>query len=328
MREPGPTFLVAGAGRAGTTSLVEGLRRHPDAFVTTPKEPHYLAMHGLRPDYRGPGDEQSINLTAVTQERDYLRLFPTGTDHVALGEGSVSTLYHHERALPELLRINPEMRVVILLREPVARAYSSFQYLSGQGREPEQDFLAALRDEPRRRAAHWHHLWHYSQMSLYADAVSAFQSGLPPGHLRIWFHDDLEADYAGTLAEVVRFLGLSPVPGLGEDPARVNASGRARHPRLQQGVWWATGQPALRWSARMLTSWRFREAVRLRLIERQDVPPRIVEAVAPMFADDLARLRDVLGSSVNLPTWLREADRGAREISNVPGPADAVQRCG
>lgn len=309
MSRSGPTFLVAGAGRAGTTSLIEGLRRHPGVFVTTPKEPHYLAMHGIRPDYRGPGDEQSINLTAVTQESDYLGLFPSGNDYVALGEGSVSTLYHHERALPELLRINPEMRVVILLREPVARAYSSFQYLSGQGREPEQDFLAALEDEPRRRADNWHHLWHYSQMSRYADAVSAFQSRLPPGHLGVWFHDDLEADYSGTLAEVVRFLGLPAVPGLGQGAARVNASGTPRHPRLQQGMWWATRQPAVRWSARRLTSWRFREAVRLKLIARSGVPPRILDALAPVFEDDLARLRDVLGSSVELPTWLREPSR-------------------
>ena len=306
-----PSFVVAGAGRAGTTGLVEGLRAHPGAFVTTPKEPHYFAMHGTRPDFRGPGDHDSINLMAVTHERDYLDLFHDHSDHAARGEGSVSTLYYHERALPELLRINPEMRVVVLLREPVARAYSSFQYLSGQGREPEEDFLVALAAEPRRRRDNWHHLWHYSQMSLYADAVAGFQSQLRPGHLGVWFHDDLETDFAGTLAEVVRFLGLPLVQGLGEDAARVNISGRARHQHVQHGLWWASRQPAVRRSARMLTSWRFREAVRSRLITRQDVPARITDALAPVFEDDLARLRDVLGPSVKLPTWLR-APTGAR----------------
>lgn len=311
MCRSGPTFLVAGAGRAGTTGLVEGLRSHPDVFVTTPKEPHYLAMHGVRPDYRGPGDQESINQAAVTDERDYRGLFPTDSDHLALGEGSVSTLYYHERALPELLRINPEMRVVVLLREPVARAYSSFQYLRGQGREPEEDFLVALADEPRRRADNWHHLWHYAGMSMYSDAVAAFQSQLLPGHLGVWFHDDLERDYAGTLADVVAFLGLPAVGGLGEDAARVNISGTPRYQLVQRGIWWATGRPVVRRSARLLTSWRFREAVRSRLIARQDVPDSVVRALAPVFEDDLARLRGVLGPSVELPGWLRSPS-GAR----------------
>lgn len=306
-----PTFVVAGAGRAGTTGLVEGLRAHPGAFVTTPKEPHYLALHGTTPDFRGPGDQSTINRTAVTREGDYLRLFADDPAHLARGEGSVSTLYHHDRAIPELLRLNPEVRVVVLLREPVARAYSSFLYLRGQGREPEEDFLRALDDEPRRRAARWHHLWHYSRMSLYADALAALTAQLRPGHLGVWFHDDLEADFAATLGQVADFVGLPPLPGLGEDAARVNISGTPRHRRLHQALCWASAQPAARGAARMLTTWRFRETLRARLLARQEVPARVVEALAPRFEDDLQRLREVLGPSDVLPPWL-QAPAGAR----------------
>lgn len=311
MRGNVPSFVVAGAGRAGTTGLVEGLRAHPQAFVTTPKEPHYLALHGTTPRFRGPGDESTINRTAVTRERDYLDLFPDGPTHLARGEGSVSTLYLHQRALPELLRLNPDVRVVVLLREPVARAYSSFQYLRGQGREPEEDFLRALDDEPRRRAAHWHHLWHYSRMSLYAEAVAAFRAQLRPGHLGVWFHDDLEADYAGTLCQVADFVGLPRLPGLGEDAARVNISGTPRHRRLHQGLTWASGRPLARGAARRLTSWRFREALRSRLLARQEVPAGVVETLAPRFEHDLQALRQVLDPSVRLPPWLRDPT-GAR----------------
>jgi hypothetical protein len=311
MGRPGPTFLIAGAGRAGTTGLVEGLRAHPDVFVTTPKEPHYLAMHGATPAYRGPGDEATINRQAVTDESSYRALFPTESHHLAYGEGSVSTFYHHERSLPELLRVNPDMRVVVLLREPVSRAYSSFQYLRAQGREPEEDFMAALDDEPRRRADNWHHLWHYTAMSRYAESVAAFSDQLPRGHLGVWFHDDLERDYAGTLAAVVRFLGLDPMPDGELDVPRVNISGTPRYQRLQQGIWWASGHPAVRGTARRITSWRFREAVKSRLIKRQDVPEAIRRAVAPEFEEDLHLLRDLVGDKGTLPDWLR-APSGAR----------------
>lgn len=300
-----PTFLVAGAARAGTTGLVEGLRPHPAVFVTTPKEPHYFAMHGSVPDYRGPGDHESINRTAVTDEASYLALFPQDSGHAALGEGSVSTFYFHDRALPELLRINPRMRVVVLLREPVSRAYSSFQYLRAQGREPEEDFLAAVDQEAARRAAGWHHLWHYTGMSRYADSLAAFQEQLLPGHLGVWFHDDLERDYGGTLGQVLAFLQLPPAPESGHDVPRVNISGTPRHPRLQQGLWWASANPALRRTARTLTTWRFREAVKSRLIRREGVPDEVHRALAPVFEDDLARVRDLLGPTTALPGWLR-----------------------
>jgi hypothetical protein len=203
------------------------------------------------------------------------------------------------------------MRVVLLLREPVSRAYSSFQYLRAQGREPEEDFLAALADEPRRRADNWHHLWHYRAMSLYAHSVAAFKEQLRPGHLGVWFHDDLELDYAGTLDGVVRFLGLPPMPGDGVDIPRVNISGTPRFHWVQRGVWWASGQPTVRTTARLITSWRFREAVKSRLIRRQDVPESVLRVVAPDFEDDLTRLRAVLDETVTLPQWLR-APSGAR----------------
>jgi hypothetical protein len=304
-----PSFLVVGAGRAGTTGLVQGLRSHPQVFVTTPKEPHYFALHGTRPDFRGPGDEESINGVAITRERDYLALYPrSGLRQTAFGEGSVSTLYYHDRALPEVMRINPEMRVVVLLREPVARAYSSFQYLRAQGREPEEDFLVALERESQRRAENWHHLWHYSAMSMYAEALGAFREHLLPGHLGIWFHDDLERDYAATFTDVLRFLDLPPVPGVGQDVPRVNISGTPRHQRLQHGIWWATDRPALRRTARAVTSWQFREALRSRLLRRDGVPEHVVQALAPAFKDDLARLRDLLGTSVEMPAWLRSSN--------------------
>lgn len=301
-----PTFAVIGAARAGTTGLIEGLRGHPRAFVTTPKEPHYFAMHGTRPDYRGPGDEQSINQTAVTNVQDYQALFPHESGHLALGEGSVSTLYYHERALPELVRMNPDVRVVVLLREPVARAYSSFQYLRAQGREPEQDFRAALAKEPDRRVANWHHLWHYSAMSRYADALTALQGRLPAAQLGIWFHDELEQDYAGTLRQVIDFLDLPPVAGLGEAVPRVNISGVPRAPHVQRALSWASGRPGLRRTAQLVTTWHFREAVRSRMIRRDPVPAEVRSAVGPLFADDLMRLRRLLPAGRALPEWLSD----------------------
>ncbi|MBA2555654.1 MAG: sulfotransferase, partial [Geodermatophilaceae bacterium] len=201
-----PNFLVVGAARSGTTALVEGLRNHPQVFLTMPKEPHYFALHGQNVDFRGPGDDATINRVAVTDYDDYLALYPAAPDYLALGDGSVSTLYYAEAAVPEILRVNPEMRLAVMLRDPVDRAFSSFQYLRARGFEPHEDFMAALDDEPDRIRDNWHHLWHYTAMSLYADGLQTLREGLGAERVGVWFYDDLDRDADATISRVLRFL--------------------------------------------------------------------------------------------------------------------------
>jgi hypothetical protein len=197
------------------------------------------------------------------------------------------------------------MRVVVLLRDPVARAYSSHQYLRARGFEPLEDFLTAVAEEPRRRAENWHHLWHYTGMSLYSDAIAAMQSALAPGHLGVWFYDDLERDFAGTVSAVLRFLGVPPVPGEGEQIPRVNASGKPRSEPLQQAIWWVTRHEALRSGVKRLTTFRFRERVRDLTLRREGPPAEAYAHLQPLFAEDLARLRKLLPESQ--PPWLATA---------------------
>ncbi len=298
-----PNFVVAGGARCGTTGLVEGLRSHPGVFVTSPKEPHYFALHKQGAHFTGPGDDATINRVAVTDRDDYLALYPQHHDYVALGEGSVSTLYYAAEALPEIVATNPDMRVVILLREPVERAHSSFQYLSARGFEPETDFLRAVDDEPRRRAANWHHLWHYMQMSMYAESVAAVQAAIPKENIGIWFYDDLNRDYVETVGQVLRFLGAPPAPGEAVGVPRVNISGRPRFAAVQGALRWVTSHEVLRSAVKRGTSYRFRERIRRTTLRRGGVSDEARRILAPRFADDLARLSELVPGEV--PTWLR-----------------------
>ena len=303
-----PGFLVVGAARSGTTGLVEGLRSHPRVFVTEPKEPHYFALHDQTPDFAGPGDAHTINRVAVTDRDRYLALYPASPhDYLALGDGSVSTLYYYERALPEAVAMNPDLRMVVLLREPIARAYSSHQYMRARGFEPYEDFLAAVDDEPRRKAENYHHLWHYTSMSYYADAVAALQKAVPPEQLGIWFYDDLDRDYEDTVRAVLRFLDVPPAEGEAEGVPRVNISGKPRFAGVQKALWWATRHDALRRGVKRLTTYRFRERIRRLTLRSGGVPPEAMERLQPLFAEDLARLRDLLPPDIKRPDWLREA---------------------
>lgn len=299
-----PNFLIAGAGRSGTTGLVEGLKTHPRVFVTHPKEPHYFALHGEKVSYTGPGDAATINRVAVTDRAQYLALFPETHDYLALGDGSVSTLYFADKAVPEIQAMNADMRIVILLREPVDRAYSSFQYMRARGFEPEEDFLAAVADEQRRRDEGWHHLWHYTNMSRYAEGVSALQAAFGE-RAGIWFYDDLVADYQGTVGSVLRFLGLPELSSAGANVPRVNISGTPKLRSVQRVIWWTTRNEALRSSVKRLTSYRFREAIRRLSLHPSAVPPLARRELEDRFRTDLKELSHLVPGEA--PSWLNAA---------------------
>ncbi len=322
----GPTFLVAGGARCGTTGLVEGLREHPDVAVIEPKEPHYFALHRLGAAFTAPGDEHTINRVAVTERESYLALYPAaksdGTRYTALGEGSVSTLYYPEESIPEILRLNPAMRIVVLLRDPVERAHSAYGYMRARGLEPEEDFLAAVALEEERKAAGWHHIWHYTGMSHYADDLAAFRDAFPADQLGVWFYDDLNRDYATTVAEVLTFIGVPATAADVGDVPRVNVSGQPRSRVFHELIKRATAQPALRTAVKRATSYRFREAVRRRALRSDSLPALAREQLRPVFAADLARLDALLATLLPpgraIPEWVRS---GAQQSTGGRGSA-------
>lgn len=294
----GPTFVVAGAARAGSTAVIESLRAHPDVFVTLPKEPHFFGLGNSPVAFTGPGDDLTINRVAVTDRTAYLNLYPEPQRYRALGDGSVSTLYYYDRAIPAILDLNPELRIVIVLREPVARAYSSHQYLLNRGYEPELDFLRAVEDEERRRAQGWHHLWHYTGMSTYAVAVREFLKTFGPEQVGVWFHDELTDEPEHCLSEVHRFVGADPQRSARLTAPRVNASGQPRRRAVHAAMSWAGQHDWVRGSVKRVVPFRVREAIRSKNLRPSSVPQELARELAPQFVDDISDLEDALGRAV------------------------------
>lgn len=303
-----PTFLVAGAARSGTTAVVERLRRHPDVFVTDPKEPHFLAYGEGPLDFRGPGDDATVNRLAVTDPDGYRALFAGSDAAVARGEGSVSTLYRAEEAVDRIERFAPGAHVVVILREPAERAFSAFQYLRARGFEPYEDFDRALDDEPRRIADRWQHLWHYVGMGRYGAQLCVFADALGPGRLNVFFHDHLVADGDRVLGELQRAIGVTPLAtGRGGPP--VNASGEPRSALVQAVVRFPTRHPRLRSLGRRLVPYSAWQRLRSANLAESAVPAASAARIRAELDDDARQLRAVLadlGSGVHgeLPTWL------------------------
>ena len=94
-----PNFLVIGAAKAGTTSVYEYLKQHPQIWMSPLKETNFFALEGETLNFRGPGDQDYINRFSITKIEDYLNLFQGVSNQVAIGE--VSPLYLYSPKAPD-----------------------------------------------------------------------------------------------------------------------------------------------------------------------------------------------------------------------------------
>jgi hypothetical protein len=199
-----PNFLIVGAAKAGTTSLYHWLRQHPQVFMPSVKEPKFFNAQVMKLPLRGPGDDVVVG-AMVRSLPDYERLFDGADGVPAVGEASVDYLYYAAQVVPLIRATLGEPRIVIVLRDPVERAYSAFRHLRRDARET-LSFEAGLDEEAHRRLMNWEFIWAYKACGLYHDQVRCFLGNFPRVHVALF--DDMRARPLDFMRELHAFLGV------------------------------------------------------------------------------------------------------------------------
>lgn len=218
-----PLACIVGAPRCGTTTLARMLKAHPGVAFSSVKEPHFFS----RVDLNGLDDEE---LRAVATGEYLARYFPdvpAGAE--LLAEGSVSYLYAADRIRP-LLRLWPDAKFIIVIRDPFELLPSLHQRLLFQGDETVRDFATAWRLQGERalgrriprRCADARQL-QYAEVARLGKHVQRFFAAVGPERCHIILHEDLAADLGSVYCRLLAFLGL-PDDGRREfEPRRVRS---------------------------------------------------------------------------------------------------------
>jgi hypothetical protein len=202
-----PDFLVIGAAKAGTTSLHHYLGEHPSIFVSPVKEPGFFAFADHRPQCTGPGDEWVLQ-TLATSPDSYCSLFDQAKEDQIAGESS--PVYLVDENTPSHIHSRlPDVRLIVILRNPMDRAFSQFRFMRACGREPERNFLTALMAEDRRLDDGWMWGWGYRRAGMYHHQLSRYLEYFDSDQLEILLFDDLERDPLATMQGVFEFLGVA-----------------------------------------------------------------------------------------------------------------------
>ncbi|MGY1642717.1 sulfotransferase family protein [Geodermatophilus sp. SYSU D00703] len=292
-----PDFLVIGAARSGTTALTSFLGEHPEVFVSTPKEPHFLAFPGGAPRFVGLGDDDLVNRGAVRDEQAWRDLF-RGRAERRRGEGSVTTLAHPDASIPAIERLcAPGCRLVVMLRDPVDRAFSSWLYLRSRGLDA-GSFEECLAAEGERTRAGWSHMWQLARLSRYAEQLAPFVTAFGD-RLLVVVQEEFAADPTGQLRRVLEFLDVDPDVDI--DPSRqVNASGLPRSRAVTSAMNTLRRSPALRRLVTAAVPQRQRERIRTANLDRTTVAAGTRARLAELLADDVRDLQDLLGRRLTM----------------------------
>jgi hypothetical protein len=204
-----PNFFLIGAGRCGSTSMHAYCRLHPQIGMSRVKEPNYFIFRDERPPLGGAGVARARR-AAVRSARKYERLFAGVAGRPVIGESSISYL-RFPRVCRAIREEAPGARLVILLRQPVDRAYSSFMGARRTGLEPCNRFEDAWADHERREAENWWHCMHKGK-SLYYSQVRSYLEAFPREQVHIVLSEEFKKDPPQTMARVFSFLGVDPEP--------------------------------------------------------------------------------------------------------------------
>lgn len=183
----GPNLLVLGAAKSGSTSLADWLRGHPDIFRSEQKELRYFS-HG---EISGKG----VNA--------YLEHFRGGADARWRFEASPAYLACDEfpDCAKKIRAFDPEMRLIVMARHPVARCFSHFAHRQREGIKFPRTLVEALADQKAR-----HEL---IDRGRYRHQIAAYLAHFPPERILTLFLE--EARDVGALAEKVgAFLDVNP----------------------------------------------------------------------------------------------------------------------
>ena len=191
-------FIVAGAQKSGTTALNYYLKRHPYIALPIKKSLHFFDNDEL---FAGGN---------VSYEPLHEMFRPAHPGSIA-GENTPIYLYWRP-ALPRIRDYNPAMKFIVILRNPIERAFSQWNMQRARGIEP-LDFLQAVEAEANRIAAaapKQLRKFSYLDRGRYGEQLERAFRLFPPEQFLVIKYEEFRARQREVVEGVFRFLSLHP----------------------------------------------------------------------------------------------------------------------
>lgn len=201
-----PDFMIVGAGKSGTTSLYRYLAEHEDIFMPHMKETWFFHLIDNE-------NKEILNFlpNVPTNLLSYLGLFADAQDGQKCGDVTPSYLYYHDLAIPNIKEYHPapeELRIIVILREPISKIISQYNFVHLHGLDPEKlNFADSIKFEKERRLKNQTLAdLFYVHTTLYYNSLKAYFDNF--NHVKILLYDDLVDKPLELIRDLYEFIGV------------------------------------------------------------------------------------------------------------------------
>lgn len=214
-------LFIPGAAKSGTSSLHELLNLHPEINMSKNKEPHFISS-----------EPEIINSTIAIHK--YLENFDFTKKYSYRGESSTGYFYFEKFKENFFELANPNSKFILILRNPIDRTYSHYNYLKSLGSETEDLETAVLKDHQKEPSSEdllpELIIKNYYQYSLYGKWLKRFLEHFDAKNVKIILFEDLKNNQLETINSCFEFLGIQPLENLKEVTS--NKTVKVRFPQL------------------------------------------------------------------------------------------------
>ena len=314
-----PNLFMVGAAKSGTLSMWHYLTQHPEIYRSPMKEPHYFSLPFFKWPLTGPGDERFNQTLPQRDLAVYKAYYKEADGYRYILDASPSYLYYQQSA-ERIREACPDAKILIMLRNPVDRAFSAYTFRRSQQWE-KLSFKEALAMEDERIQSNYHYIWHYKRGSLYYEAVKHYLEVFGRENVKVVLLDDVKKDLQQTMNGIFEFLQLQPVS---VKEGVMNRSGEIKHEKVY-GVISSVikSQGFLKRLIQRLTSKDFRRMVSRRIfylfIRKATMDAEIRRELQNYYREDILKLQALLGR--DLSCWLRDHANDSTEGKRI---ADAL----
>jgi len=284
-------FFIVGAPKAGTTSLYHYLSEHPQVEMSSQKEPDYFSDKAINEQgmYYGKNRVNTLD--------KYESLF-VQKESVVYGEASVSYLFY-ENVAEDIKKYNPNAKIIIMLRNPIERAFSHYlmDYRLGLISDSFENIIAK---KSKHKNAHLFYQ-QYIEVSKYATQIQRYLDFFEKENILFIDYEDFKKNVSKTVGKVYSFLNISA-----EFAADINTKYNTFTMPKNKGIRFIYSFVFLRKILTFLFPIYLVKNFRVLLFKTDKKPELLKETRSQLriiFNDDIKKLEEVLAK--NYSKWIK-----------------------
>ena len=299
-----PDFLLVGAAKSGTTSLYHYLAQSPEIFLTPEKEPHFFSFYNNPPAFNSPETLPTVHSDIPS----YQKLFKNAKEGQLLGEASQSYLFMYERVIANMKEIYgtryKDVKIVIVLRNPVERAWSQYWHFKKNFNEPLPfDEAISVDTLQSRKENNWNVFYQYLDFGNYTAQVKAYQDHF--SNVKVFLHDELKENTPALMQELFQFFGVEPMEI--DHNRNFNPSGLPKK-NIYGALWKLNVQKKRLKPLKNVLPKKLRKKLSDKLLEksleRQQLPLDTRELLNQYYKKEIEKLHELL-SKKEILNWLK-----------------------